>query len=84
MDEKKRQPGYSDLEQWLYDTGFAFPGAVKRVARMIEKSEWLAAHDRVVAANAWEQGTLALHATVSEYMPGSRPPTNPYRITEED
>jgi len=31
-----------------------------------------------VKATAWRRGTLDLHATVSEYMPETKPPVNPY------
>lgn len=36
---------YSPLEQFLYDTGIAMPGDVRRRAHQIETSDWLAAHD---------------------------------------
>lgn len=43
---------YTPLEQWLYDTGVAMPGDVRRVARKIEASDWLASHDAEVRASA--------------------------------
>lgn len=43
---------YTPLEQWLYDTGVAMPGDVRRIARKIETSEWLASHDAEVRASA--------------------------------
>lgn len=53
--------GYSELEQWLYDTGFAMPGDVRRKARMIEASPWFKSmqgkRDRSVnpyCAECWE------------------------------
>lgn len=41
---------HTPLEQFLYDTGIAMPGDVRRIARKIEGSEWLAAHDAEVRA----------------------------------
>lgn len=51
---------YTPLEQWLYDTGIAMPGAVEEVARRIEASDWLAAHDAEVREA--ERERAALHA----------------------
>lgn len=47
---------YTPLEQFLYDSGIAMPGDVRRIARKIEASEWLAAHDAEVRARALVQG----------------------------
>jgi hypothetical protein len=44
---------YTPLEQWLYDAGVAMPGAVRPLARQIETSDWLAAHDAEKRAE-WE------------------------------
>lgn len=48
---------------------------------------WLAAHDRVVAANAWDEGWIK--GAESERLSFGRkvswaPKSNPYRITEEN
>lgn len=43
---------------------------------------WLAAHDRVVAANAWEEG--ARFVLDVRWVDGDEAPPNPYRITEEN
>lgn len=45
----------------------------------------LAAHDRVVAANAWERCDAAINEHVSRDGTSTEGwPTNPYRITEEN
>lgn len=42
---------------------------------------WLAAHDRVVAANAWDEG---YGQGVRDNERDMEPADNPYRITEEN
>ena len=55
----------------------------------VEFDRWLAARDRVVAANAWDEGyNVGGHAASGDYSGiyggnGQEPP-NPYRITEEN
>lgn len=54
-----RQPGYDDLEQWLYDTGLAMPGDVKRIAHTVRAADWFfptpeyTVGDKDGAAFAW-------------------------------
>ena len=47
-----------------------------------EFDRWLTAHDRVVAANAWDEG--AKSASPDWYWHDDGKSENPYRITEED
>lgn len=50
-----------------------------------EFDRWLAEHDRVVAANAWERCDAAINEHVSRDGTSTEGwPTNPYRITEEN
>lgn len=60
--EESEMDEYSEIEQWLYDTGIAMPGDVRRYARMIESAGWFKAltrtpRDRSVnpyCAECWE------------------------------
>ena len=47
-----------------------------------EFDRWLAEHDRVVAASAWDEG--AKSASPDWYWHDDGKSENPYRITEED
>lgn len=47
--------GYTPLEQFLYDSGIAMPGDVRRVARKVEGSDWLAGVIADAKAEALEE-----------------------------
>ncbi len=85
MDSWPGKPGYADEIYSLNET----PLSRSDIRAAIEQS---AAHDRVVAANAWDEGWTA--AQVVEELEGQKVwahtvieegyEPNPYRITEEN
>ena len=77
---------YDVRSRYAYDDAY---GGGTDYAKAAEFDAWLAERDRVVAANAWDEGyNVGGHAASGDYSGiyggnGQEPP-NPYRITEEN
>lgn len=73
---------YDVRSRYAYDDAY---GGGTDYAKAAEFDAWLAERDRVVAANAWDEGAEAFGNRSRTNTPyGEWPPTNPYRITEEN
>lgn len=73
-------PERQDIREW-YITGRRVHNPFASDAALIERFDrWLAEHDRVVAANAWDEGYAQ---GVRDNERDMEPADNPYRITEE-
>lgn len=87
----ERAPEYTPSDDTTQDIRADFAGFPHRcndchhMENAARFDRWLAEHDRVVAANAWEEADAAILAHIGRQGTSAAGwPTNPYRITEED